>query len=356
MRRVHFGLASTCAVLSGVAALAWWLWSGVTVPPGPAFEHDVRPTPIVRQTLLSDYGPGLAGTPGDTPVYVLRGPERGGTALVLGGTHGNEIAGIVAAVVLVEHTRPARGTLIVVPHANNSSVTYADPVRPGPEWVTIEGAHGQRRFKYGARRTNPDHQGAADPQRYRHSAGSDALAGNEVRNLARAYPGDPDGPLTQRIAAAIVRMVVNEKVTLVIDLHENEPSARLAWAIVSHPRSVPLAEAARGRLRLEGLDVVVEDTSAMPRGTSPREIGDATSASTFLIETPNPGQVARREDIDQNAHPDLPLTRRVGAQLSAVRALLNAHNARAGTDARVVVHEIPTIAEVMNEGVGKYLR
>src|SRR5512137_3221508 len=60
---------------------------------------------LTRQGLLSDYLPVLAGTPGDTDVYVFEGGEAGGTVLVTGGAHPNEPAGSVSAVVLVENIR-----------------------------------------------------------------------------------------------------------------------------------------------------------------------------------------------------------------------------------------------------------
>ena len=44
----------------------------------------------------------------DTPVYVLDGAQPGGTIVVLGGTHGDESAGYLAAVVLVERARISR--------------------------------------------------------------------------------------------------------------------------------------------------------------------------------------------------------------------------------------------------------
>ncbi len=356
MNRFALGLTITCAALLGVAAWCGVFGRGTTVPPGPQLQHDVRPGPGTAQTLLSAYGPGLAGTPGDTPVYILRGASPGGTALVIAGTHGNEIAGIVAAVVLVEHARVTRGRVIVVPHANNSAMSYADPVRPGPDWVTLEGASGPRRFRYGARRTNPAHQGSPDPPVYRHPAAGEPLAGVEARNLARAYVGDPQGTLTRRIAAAIVRLVEDERADIVVDLHENEPDAPLAWAIVSHPEDRDLALEAAARLEEEGLEMVVETSVRAPRGVSHREIGDATPARAFLLETPNPAQVRHSQGVDVVTHPELPLARRVGAHLSGVRALLAVHNAHVDDAARVDVRDLPTWAEVMAEGVGRYLR
>ena len=59
------------------------------------------------------------GTNGDTDVYVLDSGKPGATALVLGGTHGNEPAGYMTAILMVENAVPAAGRLLVVPHANH---------------------------------------------------------------------------------------------------------------------------------------------------------------------------------------------------------------------------------------------
>lgn len=160
----------------------------VAVPEGSPAEHDIRPGPGVTATrLLSEWAPALARTPGDTKVYVLDGGEPGATVFVAGGTHGNEIAGIMAAIVLVERARVRQGRLIVVPHANNSAITDVDPERPGPEFITLITSAGERRFRYGSRRTKAAHQGEADPAN---------LPPPEVR---RRTPGD-GGPQPEPVA------------------------------------------------------------------------------------------------------------------------------------------------------------
>lgn len=133
-RRAAAGLAML--VCSTVPATAQ-----VTIPAGAPFKHDIRPGPgVTSTTRLSSYLPSLANTPGDSDVYILQGTEPGATVFVAGGTHANEISGIMAATVLVEHARVRQGRLIVVPHANNSASTWTDPKRPGPEWIVIRRA------------------------------------------------------------------------------------------------------------------------------------------------------------------------------------------------------------------------
>ena len=331
--------------------------AAVELPRGPAMRHDVRAGAGVTATKqLSAYLPSLEGTPGDTAVYVLEGKEPGATAVVLGGTHGNEIAGIMAATVLVERARVTKGRLVVIPHANNSAVSYTDPQRPGPEWIHVTTASGERKFKYGARRTQRRHQGAPDPDRYRHPASTEQLDGDEVRNLDRAYPGDQRGPLTQRVAAAVMRLLKEERAELAFDLHEAGPESRLAWMIVANPKNIELGALAVLALEEQGLSMKLEPSSDTFRGLSHREWGDATSARSFLFETPNPGQVEQPAGVDVVDDPKFPLASRVGAQLATLQAVIDAYNDAAPAAARIELAEVPSMAEVNRDGLGKYLR
>src|SRR5690606_38825221 len=193
--------------------------------PGPGVT-DVR--------RRSDYHPRLARCPGDTPVsvldgkqahataavwggtrpdacagvrpvYVLEGKQPGATVLVLGGTHPDEFAGFMAAVLLVERAEVEQGRLIVIPQANASGFTHNQPGEGHPAYIEIETPGGTRRFRLGARATNPVHQWP-DPDVYVQASGQQ-LSGSETRNLNRAYPGRPDGTLTEQIAYAIVQLI-----------------------------------------------------------------------------------------------------------------------------------------------------
>jgi predicted deacylase len=352
---VRIAVRSSLASLVIVPVLL--LAGGTPVRVTAPVSHDIRPGPgVTAERMLSAYLPALVSTPGDTQVYVLEGAQPGGTAVVVGGTHGNEIAGIMAATVLVERVRVAAGRLIVIPHANNSAVACADPQRPGPEWITIETASGARRFKYGARRTCLADQGAPDPPKYKHPASSEELDGNEVRNLDRAYPGDPAGPLTQRIAAAIMRVLKDERADLAFDLHEAGPESRLAWMIVANPKNIDMGALAVLALEEQGLSMKLEPSSETFRGLSHREWGDGTGARAFLVETPNPGQVDQPAAADVVAHPGFPLTKRVGAQLATLGAVIAVFNGEAGQGARIELRDLPSLADLTRDGLGKYLK
>ena len=354
MMRVRHGCLFVAIALTAPA-----LFAQVAVPPGAPATHDIRPGPGVTATrMLSAYAPLLAHTPGDTPVYVLDGAEPGGTVFVAGGTHGNEIAGIMAAVVLVEHARTQKGRLIVIPHANNSAITDLDPERPGPLSIAVMTAGGDRHFSYGSRRTKPAHQGAPDPVRYRHPNPKSAedLEGAEARNLNRAYPGVANGTLTQRIAWGIVQLLKTEHVSVAFDLHEAGPESRLAWMVVAHPKNLETAAAAILDLESQGLSMKLEPSSGTFRGLSHREWGDATAAQACLFETPSPSMVNDTKDVDFVNDPKLPLSKRVGGHLASVMAVLAAYNGDAPPGARITITDVPTLAEVEKAGVGAFLK
>jgi predicted deacylase len=342
------------------AALCHWTAEAqVHVPSGPACVHDIRPGPGVTSTkMLSAWAPALADTPGDTLVYILEGKEPGGTVFVAGGTHGNEIAGIMAAIVLVEHARVQKGRLYVVPHANNSAITDVDPERPGPDAIVLNTTSGERRFLYGSRRTKAAHQGAPDPAKYLHPnpKSTEELAGTEARNLNRAYPGVADGTLTQRVAWGIVRLLQDEKAAVAFDFHEAGPESRLAWMVVAHPKNIETAAAAVLDLEAQGLTMKLEPSSETFRGLSHREWGDATKAQAFLFETPSPSMVNDTKSVDFVNDPKLPLSKRVGGQLASFSAVLAAYNADAPAAERIVVLDVPAMADVVKAGVGAFLK
>ncbi len=66
---------------------------------------DIRPGDgVTDQRKLSDYFAPLKDTNLDTDVFILDSGKPGATALLIGGTHGNELAGSVAALVALENS------------------------------------------------------------------------------------------------------------------------------------------------------------------------------------------------------------------------------------------------------------
>ena len=337
----------------------------------------VHPAPgLTRQELLSRYLPALAGTPGDTDVYIFEGREPGGTVLVTGGTHANEPAGYVSAVVLAENLRVAKGKVVVIPRANASGFTCNDPQEANPQRFTVETAGGPRVFRLGSRLTNPVHQWP-DPTLYENPAGQ-MLSASEVRNLNRCYPGRPDGYLTERVAFGIMELIRKERVDLGIDLHESAPEYPVINAIVFHDASAELAALAQMSLQSEGLEFRLEASPPNLRGLSHREWGDTAGIKAVLIETPNPVQgrlkgrttaalVVEGKDkaylkasrlgrlfipYDEKG---VPLSERVARHLAGVEAVLQSL-AELEPEKAVAIEGVPAWRRVLDEGLGPFLR
>jgi predicted deacylase len=362
------GLLTIGAVVSVLAGLRFASMRAVEpIHPGPGLS---------RRGLLSDYFPPLAGTPGDTDVYVFEGTEAGGNVLITGGTHPNEPAGFVTAVLLAENLRVTRGKVIVVPRANASGFTCNDPQEANPQRFAVETGQGPREFRLGSRLTNPVHQWP-DPTLYENPAGQ-MLSASEVRNLNRCYPGRPKGYLTEKMAFGIMELIRSERIDLGIDLHESAPEYPVINAIVFHDASAELAALAQMSLQADGLEFRLEASPANLRGLSHREWGDAAGIKAVLIETPNPVQgrlkgrttaslVVEGKDkaylkasrlgrlfvpYDERG---VPLSDRVARHLAGVTAVLQSL-AELEPDKAVVTESLPAWREVMEKGAGAFLR
>jgi len=322
-------------------------------------SHDVRPGYGVTDVKwLSDYQPALRGTPGDTPIYHLEGKENGGTALILGGTHPNELAGVLAAVLLVEQSEVSAGTVFVVPNANNSASSYTDPRHDVPEWIEIRTESGVRKFRYGSRYTNPEHQ-KEDPEKFHHYPSGFELEGKESRNLNRVHPGKKDGSLTQQISYGLFEFVDTESVNVVIDMHEASPDWRLANSLICHPDALEIGSMAKMNMEMEGTDIKIEQSRPADKfhGLSHREFGDNTEAYAFLIESRNPGQGDVKDNVDIVDHPKFPLKRRVKFQLKTINHILTSYNSFVGDPARKIDLNLNMeLTELEKSGLSEVLR
>lgn len=332
---------------------------------------------VTVRVPLSSYLPALRGTAGDTEIFVLAGQQRGGTILVLGGTHADEPAGYLAAVSLVERVTVTRGRLIVVPRANASGFSHNVPQEGHPQRFEVQTPSGlTRRFTYGARATNPVHQWP-DPQVYTLARSGQTLSGSETRNLNRAYPGRADGSITEQIAFAITELIRREQVTLAIDLHEASPEYPVVNTIVAHQRAMDLAAMASLQLQGEGIDIGLEASPEGLGGLSHREWGDATPALAILMETTNAAQGRLRGRTDATLvvtgqdrfyvlaagrrrlnvpfdEAGWPLAARVGRHLSGISAFASAL-AELSPDAAVVMEGVPDYATAVRLGLGAIL-
>lgn len=367
--------AQAALVIAGVVAAV------MAVVPGFRRMHepdDIVPGPGVTSSgRLSAYHAALAGTDGDTPVFDLRGSEPGGTVVVLGGTHADEPAGYLAAVVLVECARVEAGRLIVVPRANASGFThnYAQEGHPTRFEIPVQG--GVRRFTYGARATNPVHQWP-DPQVYTLRGSGQTLSGSETRNLNRAYPGEAEGTFTERIAYAITTLIRRESAALALDLHEASPEYPVVNTIVAHQRAEDLAALASVSMEIAGVSIGLETSPVNLHGLSHREWGDTTGVLAVLMETTNPAQGRLRGRTDARLVLDgrdrfyalassrgrlstpfpedgWPLSARVARHLASVAALIDALG-QTTPDQAVRFAGVPDYQAVIDRGVGAFLQ
>jgi Succinylglutamate desuccinylase / Aspartoacylase family len=146
----------------------------------PIPEPTVTPTPeppfIVaegeQQHLL------MEGTPQETPLHVFGSGKEGSILAILGGVHGNEPGGWLAAEQIRDSLRPTVGALLVVPRANLLATQLF------------------------VRTTD------------------------ELGDLNRLYPGSKDGLPMAQMAYEIVTMLRQYHVSHLIDMHES-------WAFFS---------------------------------------------------------------------------------------------------------------------------
>lgn len=327
--------------------------TGVGFAQGPML-HDIRPGyGVTKIGWLSDYHAPLRNTSVDSRVYYLDSGKPGPTAVILGGTHSNEIAGIAAATLIIERAEVTAGRVIVIPYANSSGASSIDERRPNIRTWSMETESGLRTFPYGDRRTKAEDQ-EPDPEVYVHYPSGLELSPDEARNLNRAHPGKADGTTTQQLAYAYYRIITEEDADIAIDMHEAGVGSRLANMLIANPKNLDLAVLAVVDLELQGIIMNVEHSSEEFKGLSHREWGDHTRAAAYLIETPNPGQTSSIADPDVVNDPVNPLSKRAATQLATIEAIFVAHEMVLGE--RPVWTGLPTYDELVQNGLGSYLR
>lgn len=227
--------------------------------------------------------------------------------LVMGGTHPNEPSGQMTAILFLENVNMQRGTIFIIPEINRSAYSYSTP-QEAQSWyfsVPVFDANGQkigeREFKFGSRLTNVKEQWPI-PDVYTHSSGQQ-LSQNEVRNLNRSFPGSPDGTYTEQTAWGVTNLLLQNDITIEIDLHEASPEYLTNNALIHHQDSSELVNKVRPLLRVgvddEGqllvdkngnpktqkMSISIEASPVNMHGLSHRELGDYSNSYVFLLET-----------------------------------------------------------------------
>jgi hypothetical protein len=112
----------------------------------------------------------MAGTNAATPYYIIRGVDPGPTVVVIGGLHGDEPAGYLAAEKLLQ-VQVLSGTLVLVPRANVEAI--------------------RRNTRY------------------------------YQRNMNRLFPGKASGDEMEQLAYQLWKLTSDSKPSLVLTLHES---------------------------------------------------------------------------------------------------------------------------------------
>jgi len=326
---------------------------------------------------LSESFQGIKGSVNDANVYVLEGKKPGGSVLLLGGSHPEEPAGRLATWVMTENAVVEQGRVFILNSANRSATTVTRLGGAYPPDFTIKTPWGGQKFRMGDRWSNPLDQWP-DPEVYVHYPTRQELAYVDVRNLNRAWPGRPDGTLTERTCYALIKLIDAEKIDIVIDLHEAELQYPVISAIVAHQKGADLAAMASMMISgSEGFEIGVEYSPEALRGLSHREIGDHTGAISLLLEAPEPFLDATRgrtdrellltgkdpfvvragkrgllfEKIDEKGWP---IDVRVGRHTSAILQILEVWSGEK-PERGIVLTGVPRYSEVIEKGAGAFL-
>lgn len=176
---------------------------------------DIQPAwsdvPLSTKTTFSFPVAGRAdGSIIKLPVMVTRGAKRGKTLLVLAGIHGDEFEGMVALHQAFAALAPERlaGTFVAVPIANPPSFEAA-------------------------LRTNPD----------------------DRHDLARVFPGDPAGTVTEQIAHALTQHFIRHA-DFMCDLHSAGQYYAMPPLSGYQLRGEPLLSVQRAAARAFGLPLI----------------------------------------------------------------------------------------------------
>jgi len=333
---------------------------------------------VTGVSRLGDYFADIKGSVNDSNIYFLDSKQPGATILVLGGSHPEEPAGRIVPWMLVENAVMTKGRLIVALSTNRSATTSTRPSGAYPPDFSIPTAWGEQTFRMGDRWSNPLDQWP-DPEVYIHYPSGQYLAYVDIRNVNRTWPGRPNGTLTEKTAYAFMRLIEQEHVDIVVDLHEAELQYPVISTIVTHQRGRDLAAMVSMTLTdLDGFKIGCEFSPKNLHGLSHREIGDFSPAISLLFETPEPFLDATRgkttteqlltgkdefvvkagqhgllyEKIDEKGWP---IAVRVGRHTSSVAQVMQTWT-EDHPDEPIEALNIPRYREVIQHGVGYYLR
>ncbi|MCL2602084.1 MAG: succinylglutamate desuccinylase/aspartoacylase family protein [Treponema sp.] len=256
---------------------------------------------VTAVRLLSDYAPSLKNTAEDTNVYLLDSSKPGAKLLLVAGTHGDEPAGIQAAEFFIARAEVQQGSVFVIPRLNDAGVAA------------------------GSRFVQADWERSDDDDYFTPPEGSTRYAEIEQRNINRSYPGSESGAAAQKIAQAVMRLLVQENIDIAIDMHEARPSSGIARTIIANQKNANAAALAIFDLEERGIIMRLELSPPDMDGLSHKEWGNRTRAAAFLIETENPAY-GSNSAIGVPGDPRYAVDKRTAIQLEAVKAIVRRCN------------------------------
>ncbi|MCK7540043.1 MAG: hypothetical protein MZV63_58610 [Marinilabiliales bacterium] len=325
----------------------------------------------------------VKGTVNDANVYILEGQEPGGTVLVLGGTHprsrpdGWPPGSSPRTPMLAQRPAPRR------PDAPTAARSTVDPARRRLS-ADLHHPHGLGRpdVPHGRPLVEPPRPVARSRGLSSTTRARQQLAYVDIRNLNRAFPGRPNGTLTERTTCyAFMELIRREKVDIAIDLHEAELQYPVISTIVAHQKG---AGPGRG-----GLDDSSAASRASPSASRTRPRPCAACRTARSATRPRPSRCcsrrpsrsstrrAGRTDADAPAHAartssssgpasracsSRRSTRRAGPSTSASAATPRPSSRSSriwsadNPDRAVVVAGVPRYTEVVEKGTGAFLK
>ena len=341
------------------------------------YKMPVIAGPGVTSVLkLSEYCDRLKGTIADTDVFFLKGKEEGGKMLIIANTHANEPAALLTSLIFVENALVEKGTLIVIPHFNNSAGRNTKPGDGYPLYFAIPTEWGGKKFRMGNRNASPLDQWP-DPDVYVHYPDKQLLSYLDVRNTNRTWPGRPDGLLMEKVTYATMQLMKREKVDIALDIHGAETMFPVTNCIVAPEKGLRIATMTSLMVKArEGFDNHVEPSPKGFRGLSHREIGDFSDTIPFLLEAPIPfldqPTGPKTEELLLNGLDPFLLSlskqkklfvpydetgwsmeKRVGQHCSVALQLLKQYN-RKHSERSIKISNIPLYRDVIKNGVGYY--
>jgi Succinylglutamate desuccinylase / Aspartoacylase family. len=205
------------------------------------------------------------------------------------------------------------------------------------------------------------------------------MSGNEARNLDRAFPGNPNGGLTQKVAYAVTEMVKKENAGLVIDMHEARLMNPIVNCIITPERALTLSSLAQMELEFSTKEPWhLEPSPTKMFGMTHRGLTDATNALAVLMETGNPAMdyprgptneklivegkdefysIAASKGLLYVPYPEkgLPLQHRVARQLAGADALIRVFSEIAEDGQTILVQGIPSYEDIETLGIGHFV-